>query len=86
MPDDKVNEEWIVSQAEFKGFVKAKLEGLENVMTAFIEVQTEHNKDNEKKLDKIENEQSKWKGMMAGISIVGGILGGFVRGLFGGGK
>jgi hypothetical protein len=76
------------SDAEFKGYTKAKLENIEKMMSDFIEAQNDCNKDLYKRVDNVENDQSKWKGMMIGISgtisIVGGIIGGILRGVFGG--
>lgn len=76
------NDEWNVKTAEFKGFVKAKLEGIETVMTAFIDSQNEYNKDVDKRMDKFENEQSRMKGIAATIATGVGIVVGIITSVF----
>jgi len=85
-----VNDGWKVNQAEFKGFVKAKLEThgrelgeIKGIIKDFCSEQRDTNFGFDTRMDKMEQTQSRWKGFMAGISIVGGVLGGVLKGLIG---
>jgi len=78
-----------IKQAEWKGMVTSDLHYIKEEIKGLRNDFKYHKASVEKRIDVIENEVSKFKGMWAIISIllgvIGGILSRIVRGIFGGG-
>ena len=80
MPNgDKDYQEWKVSNAEFKGFMKAKLGDIENAITTLCG----DTKVQDVRLNKVENRLTATEVKGGVFGFLGGIIGGFFRSIFG---
>ena len=69
-------EEWKVSNAEFKGFMKAKLEGIEKSINSLCG----ETKNQDTRLNKVENRLTATEVKGGIFGFIGGIIGGLFRG------
>jgi len=75
MPNgDKDYNDWKVGQANFQGFVKAKLEGLEKSMGSICN----ETKSQDTRLGKLENRQTATEVKGGIFGFLGGLIGGFI--------
>jgi len=75
MPNgDKDYQDWKVGQAEFRGFMKAKLEDIEESVTALCD----GNKTQDKRLGKLENRATATEVKGGIFGFLGGLVGGFL--------
>ncbi len=68
---------WKVSQATFQGYMKAKMEDI----SSKLDDVSNHNKDQDTKIGKIENELTSVKVKSSIFGTIGGLIGGFLGGL-----